>query len=170
MSPREVLVCVLALLGGEARKLPPIELVDLRPVTASPGVEAYTHAGIKKIYLLTTSAVFQEALGTARWDADGTPIIKLASILMHEAWHVQNGPDERGAYEAQLSTLGRLGAGAGSALHRSVYNSMRAVLKTQKRSAPLSPDDTDLRVTVMLPVAPRPSLASIQASMRLVQQ
>ncbi|HEY7442123.1 MAG TPA: hypothetical protein VH701_06875 [Vicinamibacterales bacterium] len=163
MSPSEVLVCVLALLGGEARKLPPIQLVDLRPVSASPGVEAYTHAGTKKIYLLTTSAVFEEAMATHRWDADGAPFIKLASIIMHEAWHVRHGPDERGAYEEQLRTLGRLGAGAGSALHRKVYVAMQAVLKTQNSPTPA---DTDLRVTAMLPVPPRPSLASILPGIR----
>ncbi|HEY7450007.1 MAG TPA: hypothetical protein VH702_17755 [Vicinamibacterales bacterium] len=164
MSPSEVLVCVLALLGGEAKKLPPIELVDIRPLSASPGIEAYTHAGSPKIYLLTTSAVFEEAMAMERWGAeDAAPVIKLASIIMHEAWHVRNGPDERGAYEAQLRTLGRLGAGAGSALHRRVYNSMQTVLKTQKRATPA---DTDLRITVMLPVPPRPSSASILLGIR----
>lgn len=167
MSPSEVLVCVLTLLGGEARNLPPIELVDVRPADASPTAEGFTRPGTKRIYLLTRTAVFEAATRKEHWDADSLPFVKLASIIMHEAWHVRNGPDERGAYQAQLMTLGRLGAGAGSGLHRSVYNSMLVVLKARKPSGPAPPGpDTDLRVAVMLPVTPRPSLASVQALLR----
>jgi hypothetical protein len=54
---------------------------------------------------------------------------KLASILAHEEWHVKHGPDERAAYEAQLTTLIRLGVQPGSSLYIGVVRSMLTVLK-----------------------------------------
>ena len=167
MRPTEVLMLVLALLGSEARGLPPIELVHVRPPDASPTAEGFTRPGSNRIYLLTCTPVFEEAVASARWDADGGPFIKLASIIMHEAWHVRHGSDERGAYNAQLFTLSRLGAGPGSFLHASVYRSMLAVLKAPKPSAPQpSAADTDRRVAVMLPVPPRLSRPSVPAMQR----
>lgn len=162
MSPTEVLVFVLALLGGEAKALPQIELVHIRPADASPTAEGYTRRGSNTIYLLTDTPVFQEALRSQRWDADGAPFVKLASIVMHEAWHVRNGPDERGAYEAQLFTLSRLGAGPGSDLHRIVYQSMQVVLKAQL-SAPAPSSTATEHVAVMMPVPPRPDRPSWNA-------
>ena len=32
-------------------------------------------------------------------------LLKLASVIVHETWHLKNGPDERGAYDAQLAFL-----------------------------------------------------------------
>lgn len=131
MSPTEVLVSVLALLGGEAKYLPPIDLVDIRPAYASEAAEAFTRAESNRISLLTCTAAFRAAVRMDRWNADAWPFIKLASIITHEAWHVRHGPDERGAYEAQLFTLSRLGAGPGSRLHRGVRYSMLTVLKVK---------------------------------------
>jgi hypothetical protein len=97
--------------------------------------------------------VFKTAVRTERWDAQGdAAFIKLASIIIHEAWHVRHGQDERGAYLAQLLTLSRLGAGPGSDVYRGVHKSMLAVLKAQKALAPPSAVDTDLRVALRLPV------------------
>jgi hypothetical protein len=31
--------------------------------------------------------------------------LKLASVIVHEAWHLQHGRDEAGAYDAQLIFL-----------------------------------------------------------------
>ena len=169
MSPTEVLVFVLSLLGGEAKSLPPIELVHVRPADASPTAEGFTRRGSNRIYLLTRTPVFEEAVRTERWGGDHSPFFKLASIIMHEAWHVRYGSDERGAYEAQLLTLSRLGQGPGSDLHTSVYRSMRAVLKAPKPSAPPpSGVDTDHRVAVMLmvPVPPRLDRAAALAMQR----
>jgi hypothetical protein len=32
-------------------------------------------------------------------------LLKLASVIVHEVWHLTKGPDERGAYDAQLAFL-----------------------------------------------------------------
>jgi len=50
---------------------------------------------------------------------------------VHEEWHLKNGEDEKGAYEAQLTELARLGSGAGTAVYAQVSQSMRAVLKAR---------------------------------------
>jgi hypothetical protein len=169
VSPTEVVVVVLALLGSEAKGLPPIELVHVRPADASPTVEGFTRPGSNRIYLLTTSEVFQEAVREDYLGADGAPIIKLASIVIHEAWHVRHGPDERGAYNAQLFTLSRLGAGPGTGLHNSVYKAMQTVLKVQRPSPPSLPGVTaDVRVAVMLPVPPRKDWPSWRAMRGLI--
>jgi hypothetical protein len=54
---------------------------------------------------------------------------------MHEAWHLKHGADERGAYEAQLFTLLKLGATTESMVYQGVRRSMRSVLKAQEREA-----------------------------------
>lgn len=36
-------------------------------------------------------------------------LLKLASIIVHEAWHFRNGPDEAGAYNAQIEFLAQRG-------------------------------------------------------------
>jgi hypothetical protein len=127
-------------------------LVDVRPADASPTVEGFVREGSDRIYLVTSSPVFRDAVGTDRFNADSGPFIKLASIVMHEAWHLRHGTDERGAYDRQLMTLSRLGAGPGTLLHRSVYRSMLAVLKAQKvpKQPPFVPD-TPVRVAALLP-------------------
>jgi len=52
------------------------------------------------ISVLTDSDTFQSAEC-----GPGKPLVKLASIIAHEASHVRNGPSERLAYEAQLQRL-----------------------------------------------------------------
>jgi hypothetical protein len=54
----------------------------------------------------------------------------LASIVVHEEWHLRLGSDERGAYEAQLFELTRLGL-AFSPESTRVRRAMNAVLKRQ---------------------------------------
>jgi hypothetical protein len=61
---------------------------------------------------------------------------KLASIIAHEAWHVRHGPDERGAYEAQLTALMFVGVEPGSALYSGVVKSMQATLKKRRYERP----------------------------------
>lgn len=37
-------------------------------------------------------------------------VIRLASVLVHEAWHFEHGPNEEDAYEAQIAFLLKNGA------------------------------------------------------------
>lgn len=116
-----VLVCALALVG---RPLPPIVLLDERPRDASPTAEAFVRRNPDTIYLLTQTDVFHEARrGSFR------ALRKLASILVHEEWHLRYNADERRAYEAQLDELLRLGETPDQQLYRGVMRAMRMVLR-----------------------------------------
>ena len=48
----------------------------------------------------------------------------IASVLVHEEWHVRHGGDEAGAYAAQQTTLIRLNAGPGTPLYHEVTRAM----------------------------------------------
>jgi hypothetical protein len=126
-----VLVCAIQLLGRSPESFPRIELIDVRPPQASVNAEAFVEPRISAIYVLTTSEVFRAALRAQGRCGNTEPLRKLASILVHEEWHVLHGSDEEGAYAAQLTTLIMLG-GPDSPLFNSVRRSMVAVLAQQR--------------------------------------
>lgn len=135
-SAAAVVACALALLGESERTMPRIELVDVPPIGTSAQVEAFVRRADRTIYLVTSSQVFQEAIRAREECGDRLALRKLASVLAHEEWHIKHGPDERGAYEAQLTTLIRIGVLPGSGLYAGVVRSMQAVLKKQKAEQP----------------------------------
>ena len=55
------------------------------------------------VFVYTGSAVFRCA--RERNPNQDRCLLKLASIVVHEAWHLQHGRDEEGAYRAQLVFL-----------------------------------------------------------------
>ena len=121
LTAAAVLVCVLEMVG---RPMPPIVLLSDRPRDASPNAEAFVRRNPDTIYLLTQTDVFYEARrGNYR------ALRKLASILVHEEWHLRHSADERGAYEAQLYELLRLGESPDQPLYRGVMLAMRSVLR-----------------------------------------
>jgi hypothetical protein len=61
------------------------------------------HGKEGRIYVYTRSRTFRCA-SVPRSDQDRC-LLKLASVIVHEAWHLQNGPNEVGAYDAQLVFL-----------------------------------------------------------------
>src|SRR5688572_17019806 len=126
-----VLVCAIQLLGRNPESFPPIELLDVRPPYASVNAEGFVDPRTSTIYILTTTAVFRAALQAQGRCGSTEPLRKLASILVHEEWHVLHGSDEEGAYAAQLTTLTMLG-GPDSPLFNSVRRSMVAVLAQQR--------------------------------------
>ena len=129
LSAASVLVCALEVLGSAAGTLPAIQFVDVAPSHASAHVEAFVPLNSSTIFLLTSSRVFRRVQQSQCTDLEATR--KLASIIVHEEWHVRYGSDERGAYQAQLDTLIRLGARADGALFRGVLRSMQTVLATR---------------------------------------
>ena len=129
LSAAAVLVCALGLLGRSGPGPVPIKLVDHPPIGASPLVEGFLLRDPGAIYLVTSTPRFQDA---QRRDLDAQRHI--ASIIVHEEWHVLHGPDEEGAYLAQITTLSALGAS--SHLIGSVRKSMLTVLDAQKRRKP----------------------------------
>lgn len=127
LTAAAVLVCALSLIG---RPMPPIELLDVRPPDVSANAEAFVRRDPDRIFLLTCTEVFRDAQLRKR-DA----VRKLASILVHEEWHVKNGADEAGAYHAQLAELLRQGEAPDRYLYRSVWRAMRYVTQTRRPQA-----------------------------------
>ena len=81
-----------------------VVLLPHLPSTVSSIAEAWTEYDANgkglRIFVYTSSHTFRCA--SAR-RADYQCLLKLASVLIHEAWHMKNGPDEAGAYNAQLA-------------------------------------------------------------------
>lgn len=107
---RQTLDTALLLAGLDRANLP-ITLAATPPSSASHGIEAWTsHAADgtgKRIFLYTGSDMFR----CARWPLSLRQCrIRLASVLVHEAWHLEHGQDEGDAYEAQIAFLMRTGA------------------------------------------------------------
>ena len=126
-----VLVCAIHLLGRSPESFPRIELLAARPPHASPNAEAFVDPRIGTIYILTTSEVFRAALQAQGRCGSTEPLRKLASILVHEEWHVLHGSDEGSAYAAQLTTAAML-SGSDSPLYNSVRRAMVSVLAQQR--------------------------------------
>jgi hypothetical protein len=135
-SAAAIVACALAILGESERTMPRIALVDVPPIGTSAQVEAFVRQSDRTIYLVTSSQVFREAMSAREECGDRLSVRKLASILAHEEWHIKHGPDEKGAYQAQLTTLIRIGVQPGSGLYASVVKSMQAVLKKQRYDRP----------------------------------
>ena len=139
-SAELALVCALSMLGRSVTSFPPIRLVNERPAAASATAEAFVTRGDGTINLIAIAPAFaaahQAALGQprcGRWRA----IALLASILIHEEWHLLNGPDEDRAYQAQLTTLHSLGLGPESREYHQVRRAMAIVgerARAQRRS------------------------------------
>jgi hypothetical protein len=128
-----VLVCALELLSGTVRELPPIHLVDTLPIDANAGVEGFVRLDPPAIFLVTSSPAFRDAAAAEYRCGHRMALRKIASIIVHEFWHVKHGADERGAYEAQLMALVRMNAGPHTPMYEGVARSMRHVLAIQRR-------------------------------------
>jgi len=124
-----VVACALALLGKSETTMPRIVLVDKAPVHASAATEAFVSLPDPIIYVVTSSPLFQEAQASRNECGNLLVLKKLASVLAHEEWHIKHGPDERGAYEAQLTALLLVGVPPGHSVYINVTRSMQAVLK-----------------------------------------
>ena len=127
-----VLICALEMLGRTASTLPPIDFVSSPPPGVPAIAEAYVDASRSAIHLITSSQVFRRAQN-ARWQCgEADALRKLASILVHEEWHVRHGTSETDAYQAQLMTLLLLHADPGDGDFQAVRRAMRTVTAQQK--------------------------------------
>ena len=146
-----VIVCALDLLGRSAGTFPPIRLIDGPPPGASANVEGFVLSGDRTIYLVTSSSAFRDAETSQSRCGNRAAIRKIASVLVHEEWHVRNGPDERGAYLAQLTALAALGAGQNTRQYGEVRRAMQATVspaaaaRLERRAQPYPPDPMTLR-------------------------
>jgi hypothetical protein len=92
--------------SGLSSKHLPIVLTSVLPDTASPGADAWTvyeDGKGERIFVYTGGRTFLCASVTPRTQYQC--MLRLASIIVHEAWHLKNGLDEAGAYNAQLAFL-----------------------------------------------------------------
>lgn len=107
LDERAAFDSALLLAGSHLYAHLPFVLVSALPSTVSPGAEAWTefdeHGKGDRIFVYTRSRTFQCA-SVSRRDQDGC-LLKVASVIVHEAWHLRNGRDEVGAYDAQLVFL-----------------------------------------------------------------
>jgi hypothetical protein len=107
---RQTLDTARALAGLDRASLP-IALTSVVPPSASRGVEAWTSYGAdgnaERIFVYIGSDMFR----CANWPlAMRQCLVRLASVLVHEAWHFERGRGEAEAYEAQIAFLVRNGA------------------------------------------------------------
>jgi hypothetical protein len=107
---RQTLDTARALAGLDRANLP-MTLTSVLPASASPGAEAWTFyaadGNAERIFVYTGSDMFR----CASWPLVMRQcVIRLASVLVHEAWHFERGRGEAEAYEAQIAFLMRNGA------------------------------------------------------------
>jgi hypothetical protein len=133
---RAALDTALRLAGPQSYAHLPIVLVSALPGTVSPGAEAWTvydeHGKGARIFVYTRSRAFRCA-SAQRSDQDQY-LLKLASIVVHEGWHLRNGPDEAGAYEAQLAFLRLTEASAFLQLNETASQNIREVRRARDRA------------------------------------
>jgi hypothetical protein len=128
LSPAVLVVCALNLLGRSASTAP-IRFVATPPTGASIYAEAFVVHSPDAIYLVTSTAAFRDAQGSCAQGEHRDAARKIASIIVHEEWHLQHGADEKSAYLAQLTTLAALGASPN--LMAAVRQSMAFVLRAE---------------------------------------
>ena len=135
-SAAAALVCALTVLNRSEASFPPIEILETAPSYVSVGTEAFVRHSTGTIYLIASTAVVRYSAGSRDRCGDLDAVKKLASILVHEEWHLKHGPDERGAYQRQLLALMELGMGPDTRIYRDVQLSMLHVLDARKRNKP----------------------------------
>ena len=84
----------------------PVTLTSIAPPVASEGIEAWTSYGPNgsgdRVFVYTGSEIFR----CARWPLSMHQcVVRLASVLVHEAWHLEHGKNETAAYDAQIAFL-----------------------------------------------------------------
>ena len=130
-SAETVFVCALALLGRTAQSFPAVQFIEKVPVGVSPSAEAYVLAEEKRVVLITSTWAFRVAEHAQNQCGQIDAIRQIAGVLAHEEWHVRHGPDEEGAYDAQLTAL--TSVGAGPMLFSSVMRAKRRVADESRR-------------------------------------
>jgi hypothetical protein len=133
---RAVLDRALRLVGQPSYAGLPLVLISELPRAVSPGAEAWTvfdeQGKGDRIFVYTRSRTFQCASASRR--DQGQCLLKLASVIVHEAWHLRNGLDEVGAYEAQLSFLRLIEASAVFQVNEAAAVNIREVRRARDRA------------------------------------
>jgi hypothetical protein len=127
-----VLVCALTLLGRSEASFPPIAFVSEVPGDVSAAAEAFARVNDRRIFVITSSPLFQRLQRGPNRCGDLDSVRKLASVLIHEEAHVVKSASESDAYAAQLTSLAALGAGPGHPTYSEVRRSMRQALSRRR--------------------------------------
>lgn len=133
---RETLDAALLLTGPAIAKLP-IELASVLPDGASSGIEGWTlyraDGQGERILVYTGSKIFRCATEPQQDPQRYQCALRLASVLVHEAWHFRNGRQEAGAYTAQIAFL--IGNHASDAQIAAVQMARDQVLSAARKAA-----------------------------------
>jgi hypothetical protein len=158
-APALVLMCALDLLGRSADQLP-IRVIATAPRGVSANAQAFVDRRTNTIYLIAAAPAFREALAAQAHTRTKCPprrtLGMIASIVAHEEWHLKFGSDEKGAYQAQLLELARLGM-ASTFESYSVRRSMATVLarlpvaEARHTAAVAVASRNDVSITAALP-------------------
>ena len=106
LAAQRTLERAIVLAGPDAARLP-IVLAATPPDGASDGIEAWVIRGpdgqVNQIGVYRESAAFRCASGLILQNYQC--LLKVASAIVHEAWHYDHGAEEAGAYDAQIAFL-----------------------------------------------------------------
>jgi hypothetical protein len=114
----------------------PIRPGGVSPLAAGWVWENEDGCAIPVIYVAAQSHIYRQAS-----EGDYPALVELASILAHERWHIEHGPNEVEAYIAQLSVMERLKAPLLAMLE--IQNALWKVQEQQKRNAQPNPSGAD---------------------------
>lgn len=134
-SAETVFVCALALLGRSEQHFPEVHFIEHVPAGVSRLAEAYVLNAEKQIILITSTQAFTDARRARDRCSNLEALREIAGVLAHEEWHVLHGPDEEGAYNAQLTALLFVGVEQDGRLFHRVMQSKLAVSAAAKRAA-----------------------------------
>jgi hypothetical protein len=105
------------------------------PPEVSPLAQGYVLIGEPRIVLVTATPAFRQARRARDRCGELYALREIAGVLAHEEWHVRHGPDEEGAYDAQLTALVHVGEAQNGRLYHEVLRAKRAVTSASKRRA-----------------------------------
>lgn len=132
----ETLRAAIALAGPIAAGLP-IELAATPPASSPTTIEGWTTNGddgrATQIFVYTGSEAFRCA--SQRPPVPYLCQVRLAAVIVHEAWHFRNGPNEPAAYDAQLAFLNLHDATAQTAVVSRSRDRALAAIRRQREDA-----------------------------------
>jgi hypothetical protein len=131
VSSAVVVLCALEMLGRSAERFPRIRVLEERPAGISSNADDYAEAKARIVYLIAAAPSFRLARSTqsARSPCGNRRAVKVvASILVHEEWHLKHDANEKDAYLAQLTTLNQLRLGPGTPEYAAVQRTMLSVI------------------------------------------
>ena len=133
---RAVLDGALVLAGRHLYGHLPLALASELPPWVSPSAEAWTVFDEKgrgtRAFVYTRSRTFRCA--SVPGQDQPRCQLKLASVIVHEAWHLQHGRGEAGAYDAQLVFLQMTEASATFQLNQAAALNINEVRRAKART------------------------------------